>query len=72
MFNGFTVTSVKESLLDGNQLKKDSKRMTWKEVNGTDEHQIPSTTGFDAEINLKKVLLKPMQIRSFVLSLKQN
>jgi len=71
MFNGFTVTSLEETLLDGNQLKRDSERMVWKELNATEENI--SSSGFDEPVtDLEKVLLKPMQIRSFILNLEKK
>ena len=72
MFNGFTVTSLEETLLDGNQLKRDSQRMVWKELNNATEESI-SSSGFDEPVtDLEKVLLKPMQIRSFILNFEKN
>ncbi len=61
---------MEETLLGGNQLKKDSKRLIWKESGDTKQQEIFSKS--DTSIDIEKVLLNPMQIRSFILSLKRN
>jgi len=57
-------------MLAGNQLKKDSKRLIWKESDQTKQQEILSNS--ESFIDLEKVLLNPMEIRCFILSLKQN
>ena len=57
-------------MLAGNQLKKDSKRLIWKESDETKQQEILLKS--ESFIDLEKVLLNPMEIRSFILSLKQN
>jgi len=64
------VTSIEETLLGGNQLKKDSKRLIWKESNETQKQERLSIS--ETINNLEKIVLYPMQIRSFTLSIKQN
>jgi len=61
---------VEETLLAGNQLKKDSKRMIWKESDETKQEEILSR--IETAIDLEKVLMNPMQIRSFILTIKQH
>lgn len=57
-------------MLAGNQLKKDSKRLIWKESDESMQEEILSKS--ETSIDLEKVLLNPMQIRSFILSLEKN
>ena len=57
-------------MLAGNQLKKDSKRLIWKESDETKQQEILLKS--ESFIDLEKILLNPMEIRSFILSLKQN
>ena len=65
------MTSIEETLLGGNQLKKDSKRLIWKESNEI-KKQAERLSKSETVTNLENIVLNPMQIRSFILSIKQN
>lgn len=64
LFPGFTITSAEETLLGGNQFKKDSHRLVWNtsgnEGNGQARSKFPD------------IELKPMEIRTFTLNLVRN
>lgn len=57
-------------MLAGNQLKKDSTRLIWKESDESQQQETLSNS--ETSIDLEKVLLNPMQIRSFILRLEKN
>ncbi|XP_057366002.1 lysosomal alpha-mannosidase-like [Daphnia carinata] len=67
LFPGFTIVSAEETMLGGNQFKKDSNRLIWN----------AASTGSKAdqqmgEERIAAVLLRPMEIRSYILTLVRN
>lgn len=69
LFNGFSITSAEETMLGGNQFKKDSKRLVWKESNKTQEKNLISP---NSDVDIENVTLNPMQIRTFILYLERK
>ena len=71
MFNGFTITSAEETMLGGNQFKKDSKRLLWtNDPNETQQQHNLSTA--NTTVDIENVTLQPMQIRTFILKVEKN
>ena len=71
LFNGFQITSAEETMLGGNQFKKDSKRLVWKELNHTQDKNLSETNAGHKVVDIENVILYPMQIRTFILSIKK-
>lgn len=55
--------------LGGNQYKKDSKRLVWKEFDGKKQSKL-SEINYDVDI--ENVILHPMEIRTFIIETEQN
>lgn len=70
MFNGFYITFAEETMLGGNQFKKDSKRFSWKESNDNKNTKPSETYAEHAVVDIENVTLQPMQIRTLILSIK--
>lgn len=69
LINGFTITSIEETMLGGNQFKKDSERLVWKEsseAHGKPIHEKSSV------VDIENIMLHPMQIRTFILDFQKN
>lgn len=58
-------------MLGGNQYKKDSSRLVWN-VAASDKASEDSTQTGHNERAIPAITLKPMEIRSFILSLSRN
>jgi len=69
LFNDFSIKSAEETMLGGNQLKKESKRLVWTESNGPQKQNILVK---NADVDIANILLHPMQIRTFILKLDTN
>ncbi|EFX74192.1 hypothetical protein DAPPUDRAFT_324586 [Daphnia pulex] len=67
LFPGFTVTSSEETMLGGNQFKKDSNRLVWN-VASTSNRNENGQQIWD-ERAIPAVQLKPMEIRTFIITL---
>lgn len=68
-FDGFSITSVEETTLGGNQLKKDSQRFFWKEVN---ELQKKNSSETSTVVDIENIVLHPMQIRTFIIKIQKK
>ncbi|XP_029036014.2 lysosomal alpha-mannosidase isoform X2 [Osmia bicornis bicornis] len=70
LFSSFTIRSVEETTLGGNQLLKDLYRFNWEpepnNVPQTEETPTASVTNVEGVIN---VVLIPMQIRTFIITI---
>lgn len=56
-------------MLGGNQFKKDSKRLVWKELSETQQSQL---SNMSTVVNIENVTLHPMEIRTFILKIEKN
>lgn len=56
-------------MLGGNQFKKDSKRLVWKESNEEQNKYLSKT---DIVVDIEHVVLQPMQIRTFAVKIQTN
>lgn len=71
LFNGFSITSTEETILGGNQFKKDSKRLVWTDdSNETPQQKLSRAT--TAAVDIENVTLHPMQIRTFIIKVEKN
>ena len=70
LFNGFSIESIQETTLGGNEWEKDSKRLVWKSHNDYyyDNESLNHKSLKTIEANLS-VTLNPKQIRTFVITL---
>ena len=67
LFSTFTITSIEETTLGGNQWLKDLDRMKWEaETNDVLQTQGTSTPLVEIGEGVTNVLLKPMEIRTFI------
>jgi len=55
------VNSIEETTLDGNQFKRDVKKLSWHRKRASQEHESP--------VDLEKIELAPLEIRTFILSI---
>ncbi|XP_043940666.1 lysosomal alpha-mannosidase [Protopterus annectens] len=69
LFSAFTITSVQEMSLGSNQLKEKMSRMKWR---NTAESPSGKQVGSSITRDFAKVLLNPMEIRTFLVSIKHN
>ena len=69
LFNGFSITSAEETILGGNQFKKDSKRLVWRDSSGTEQQNLSTA---NTVVDIENVTLQPMQIRTFILKVEKN
>jgi len=67
LFPGFVITDAKETMLGGNQWKVDSNRLVWN--NTQRDNKEYSNRGIRLPIIVE---LKPMEIRTFVLTLSRE
>ncbi|XP_033223798.1 lysosomal alpha-mannosidase-like [Belonocnema kinseyi] len=69
LFSAFTVTSVHETTLGGNQWLKDNERLRWvadkADIVGNNHTVLPITS---ESVNGMDILLMPMQIRTFIVN----
>ena len=68
MFPGFYITSAEETMLGGNQLKKDSNRLVWS-VASSENNKVPNEPTEQKNKAVPAVVLQPMQIRSYIITL---
>ncbi|XP_070524278.1 lysosomal alpha-mannosidase isoform X4 [Cardiocondyla obscurior] len=73
LFSTFSIESIKETTLGANQLLNENKRMTWEQdtndILQNEEENMQPVEFSDKVIN---VLLKPMEIRTFILKVKRR
>ena len=55
------MNSIEETTLDGNQFKRDVKKLAWQRKRASQEYESP--------VDLEKIELTPLEIRTFILSL---
>ncbi|XP_043527609.1 lysosomal alpha-mannosidase isoform X2 [Frieseomelitta varia] len=70
LFATFTIVSIKETTLGGNQWIKDTNRLKW-EPETNDIFQMEENLSHSVEMNgnVMNVLLKPMEIRTFIVEI---
>ena len=79
MFSAFTIVSIEETNLSGNQWRKDMKRLKWEaEGNNVKKHSTPEKITFQRSHYRKRrnadyinndpfnIDLKPMEIKTFI------
>ena len=65
---GYTITDAQEMMLGANQLKSESNRLPWNTQN-QDTNEIDSEPSYEYKpLAVTDVVLKPMEIRTFVIS----
>jgi len=73
LFSTFSIESIKETTLGANQLRSENNPMKWKtetnDVIGDEQEYVQSVEIQDDVIN---VILKPMEIRTFILKVKRR
>jgi len=73
LFSMFSIESVKETTLGANQLLSENKRMKWEpETNDIIQNKEESRQTVEVYDNVINVLLKPMEIRTFILKVKRR
>jgi len=75
MFTRFSVVSMRETILGGNQWLSENSKLTWSVENGVgtrDQVQQPVRDDNQQPLDLGHVMLTPMQIRTFVAEIKPN
>ncbi|XP_071568794.1 lysosomal alpha-mannosidase-like isoform X1 [Temnothorax nylanderi] len=73
LFSTFTIESIEETTLGANQLLSENKRMKWEpETNDIIQNEEESRQTVEVNDNVIRVLLKPMEIRTFILKVKQR
>ena len=65
---GYTISDAQEMMLGANQLKSESNRLPWNTQN-QDTNEIDSEPSYEYKpLAVTDVVLKPMEIRTFVIS----
>ncbi|XP_011872614.1 PREDICTED: lysosomal alpha-mannosidase isoform X2 [Vollenhovia emeryi] len=74
LFSTFTIESIKETTLGANQLLSENKPMQWESETNDVMQNVEEASRQTVEIhdNVINVLLKPMEIRTFILKVKQR
>ncbi|KYN17373.1 Lysosomal alpha-mannosidase [Trachymyrmex cornetzi] len=71
LFSTFSIESIKETTLGANQLLSENKPMKWEpEMNDVIQNEEESRQTVGVHDNVINVLLKPMEIRTFILTVK--
>ncbi|XP_018301818.1 lysosomal alpha-mannosidase isoform X1 [Mycetomoellerius zeteki] len=72
LFSTFSIESIKETTLGANQLLSENKPMKWEpEMNDIIQNEEESRQTVGVHDNVINVLLKPMEIRTFILTVKR-
>ncbi|KAG7212847.1 hypothetical protein KM043_002203 [Ampulex compressa] len=73
LFSTFTITSIEETTLGANQWLKDSNPLQWEpETNDVLQEQETNSQSVEIQGNVINVLLKPMEIRTFILTVARH
>lgn len=73
LFSTFLIESIKETTLGANQLLSENNRMEWEpETNEIILNEEDNVQPVDIHDNVVNVLLKPMEIRTFILKVNQR
>ncbi|XP_018049509.1 PREDICTED: lysosomal alpha-mannosidase-like [Atta colombica] len=73
LFSTFSIESIKETTLGANQLLSENKPMKWEpEMNDIIQNEEESRQIVGVHDNVINVLLKPMEIRTFILTVKRR
>lgn len=73
LFSTFTIESVQETTLGANQLLKENKRMKWNlQMDNTIENEEESAQTVEITPSAINVIMKPMEIRTFILKVKRK
>lgn len=76
LFTKFRVVSLKETILGGNQWLSENTKLTWTTADDSDhsrhDGERPSETPGQEFLDPKRVMLTPMQIRTFVAEISPN
>ncbi|KAG5331257.1 MA2B1 mannosidase, partial [Acromyrmex charruanus] len=73
LFSTFSIESIKETTLGANQLLSENKPMKWEpEMNDVIQNEEESRQTVGIHDNVINVLLKPMEIRTFILTVKRT
>lgn len=73
LFSTFLIESIKETTLGANQLLSENNRMEWEpETNEIILNEEDNIQPVEIHDNVVNVLLKPMEIRTFILKVNQR
>ncbi|XP_066593863.1 lysosomal alpha-mannosidase isoform X1 [Prorops nasuta] len=72
LFSKFTIESVQETTLGGNQWLKDMNRLRWNSESNNITEQIDAMKPVEVRDNVINVTINPMEIRTFIVKLRYN
>lgn len=73
LFSTFTIESIKETTLGANQLLSENNPLKWEtETNDILHDREENMQPVEVHDDVINVLLKPMEIRTFILTLRRN
>ena len=69
IFNGFNIEEIEETTLDGNLIKSDLRRLSWK----SNEKNVDANFEYNTSpTSLDHIKLMPMEIRTFIIRPLEN